>query len=330
LHGVVEVVRRLWIGVPMFFVISGYCVTASADAARRRLNPAPMFFYRRFSRIYTPYWAWLALAGLGIWLVEFPHPHFFERAYVPNPQSFTLWQWLGNLSLTESWRWHLTGGTENMLLSPSWTLCYEEQFYALTGLALIAGRRFFFGCLAFITALVLAGLFALPQLGVNTLGLFLDGKWLMFASGALVYYALNCAPTRAIAWFSVPLGFGVLCAVAGPERLLLPRVNEPNQSYLCAFGFAFLLLGLYRWDRALAKARLVRPLIFCGEMCYSLYLIHWPVVTIVSYAFNRLGLSNPAAILLFGVLCCLAAAIGLARLFHILVERRFWNPAYSG
>src|SRR5262249_48484636 len=154
--GVVEVVRRLWIGVPMFFVISGYCVTASADAARRRPNPGPEFFYRRFRRIYPPYWTWLAVAGLGIWIVELIHPRFFEQAFIPNPQTFTIWQWLGNLSLTESWRWHLTGGVENMLLSPSWTLCYEEQFYALAGLALVAGRRFFFGWFALVTAVVLA------------------------------------------------------------------------------------------------------------------------------------------------------------------------------
>jgi len=329
LSGVLEVVRRFWLGVPLFFVISGYCVIASADAARRLPKPGAKFFYRRFRRIYPPYWAWLAVAGLGVWLVESVHPGFFERVFVPNPRGFTMWQWLGNLTLTESWRWHITHGVEAELLSPSWTLCYEEQFYALTGLALALTRRFFFSALSLVTVAVIAGLFMFPLLGVSTLGLFLDGKWLMFAAGIVVYYALNYAPARAVAWFCVPLGFGALCAAAGPQQLLLPRINEPNQSYLCAFSFALLLLGLHRWDGQLAQARIVRPLAFCGERCYSLYLVHWPVVTVVSWAFNRLGLRQPVAILFLGVGCCLAVAVGLAHLFHCLIERRFWNPAYS-
>ncbi|HEV2393274.1 MAG TPA: acyltransferase [Verrucomicrobiae bacterium] len=326
---VLAVVHRLWIGVPLFFVISGYCVTASADAARQRPSSGANFFRRRFRRIYPPYWAWLLITAAGVWFVESKHAGFFQNAFVPNPRGFTKWQWFGNLTLTESWRWHITRGVENELLSPSWTLCYEEQFYALVGLALLLARRFFFGALALLTLAVFAGLFVLPPLGVGTLGLFLDGQWLMFAAGAVVYYALNYAPARAMGWFCVPLGFGVLCAVAGPEHLLIARTNEPNQSYLCAFLFALALLGLRRWDTQLARARLVRPLLFCGEMCYSLYLIHWPVVTVVSWGFNRLGLRNPFAIFFLGVSCCLAVALGLGRLFYRLIERRFWNPGYS-
>jgi len=200
----------------------------------------------------------------------------------------------------------------------------------LVGLALIFARRFFFGALGSLTVAVIAGLFLFPMLGIGTMGLFLDGKWLMFAAGVVVYYALNYAPARAMSLVCLLLGFGALCSFAAPQQLLLPRVNEPNQSYLCAFSFAMLLLVLHRWDAALTRSRLLRPFSFCGEMCYSLYLVHWPVVTVASWAFSRLGLRNPFAILLLGVPFCLAVSLSLARLFHKLVERRFWNPAYSG
>lgn len=326
LGGVLAVVRRLWIGVPLFFVISGYCLAASADAARRQPKPGWEFFRRRFLRIYPPYWAWLAIAAFSVWLVECFCPGFFEQAFVPNPRSFTKWQWLGNLTLTESWLWHITRGVESELLSPSWTLCYEEQFYALVGLALIIARRFLFSALSLITVVVIAGLFLIPRTGVSTLGSFLDGKWLMFAAGILVYYALNYAPVWALGWFCVPLGFGVLCAAAAPEHLLVARVNEPNQSYFCAFCFALVLIGLHRWDAVLARASILRPLAFCGEMCYSLYLIHWPAVTVVSWGFDRLALRNQVAILCLGLPCCLLVSVGLARLFHRLIERKFWNP----
>src|ERR1041385_8984713 len=54
---------KLFIGVPLFFVISGYCISAAADSARRRQNTVPSYFRRRFRRIYPPFWA--AVAGGG-------------------------------------------------------------------------------------------------------------------------------------------------------------------------------------------------------------------------------------------------------------------------
>lgn len=326
LGGLLEVLRRFWLGVPLFFVISGYCISASADAARRRDRPAGEFFWRRFRRIYPVYWAWILPVAVGVWLTERMSPGFFQRAFVPDPNNFTVWQWLGNVTLTETWRWHLTGGTESFLLSPAWTLCYEEQFYAIVGLTLLIARRYMFGVLGLISVAVLAGLFVFPWLGLPTMGLFVDGRWLMFAAGVLVYYTINYAPRRAWLWAYAVLGLGVLCAVSTPERLLAREVNEPNQSYLLAFAFAILLLPLHRYDIRIGTAWWARPLTFCGEMCYSLYLVHWPVVTLVGWAFNQLGLSNPLIVFGAGLGCCLSVAIGVARVFHWTVERRFWNP----
>ena len=61
-------------------------------------------------------------------------------------------------------------------------------------------------------------------------------------------------------------------------------------------------------------------------MCYSLYLVHWPVVALIGHAFDLIGVTNPAAILLVTVPCCIAVSVLIAWMFHRLVERRFWNP----
>jgi peptidoglycan/LPS O-acetylase OafA/YrhL len=325
LHGVLAVVYRFWLGVPLFFVISGYCISASADAARRGPKPGAQFFWRRFRRIYPVYWAWLATAALGIWSVERMSPGFFARAFFPDPQMLTSWQWFGNITLTETWRWHLSGGAEKLILSHAWTLCYEEQFYAIVGISLLFARRSFFTVMALISSAVAVGMFLFPMAGLSTMGIFLDGKWLMFAAGALVYYTVNYAGLggRRLALFI--LGVGILCAAAAPRHLLIAQVNEPNQSYLGAFAFALLIAGLHRWDSQLSQAAVLKPLRYCGEMCYSLYLVHWPVVTLVSWAFNQLGLKNPFAIFILGVSSCLAVAIAAGRLFHCAVERKFWN-----
>lgn len=326
--GLFEICQRLWIGVPFFFVISGYCVTASADALRRREKPGAQFFWRRFRRIYPPYWIWLGLTALSVWLVErFIHRDFFAPAYIPNPTALNGWQWLGNLTLTQSWSWHLTGGVEAPFLPPSWSLCYEEQFYALVGLSIVLAGRHLFRILAVITGLVVVGLPLLLWLGIRTEGLFLDGYWLLFAAGVLAYYVLNYAGRGRLVWYCLPIILGGLFAAGEPHRLLRPRVDDPNQSYLAGFLFTLLIIGLHRWDQSMFRARLLRPLVYCGEMCYSLYLVHWPTVTVVSWFFNQWGIRNPAAVLCLGLPLCVAVAVVLARAFHVLVERRFLNPS---
>src|SRR5262245_2720327 len=78
-----------------------------------------------------------------------------------------------------------------MPLGQAWTLCYEEQFYAIAGLILlVCPRRFFWG----ICALTIA---TLPWFGSSAVkGFFFDGSWLSFAGGVLVYHALNYQSKR--------------------------------------------------------------------------------------------------------------------------------------
>ncbi len=319
------ILGKCWIGVPLFFVISGYCVIASADALRAESGAAKRFFWRRFRRIYPPYWAALAMTALFAWLTEkFLPEAYFQSLGVPPPQSLTGWQWLGNFSLTETWRWHLTGGSENPLLPPSWTLCFEEQFYFLTGLALAATRRFLFHALTLVT-LIVTFLVLFPLRTLRTEGLFLDGQWLMFASGVLVYHVSNDVPTRTKAWCCLPLVAGIMWAVPDLRELRLPS----NQGYLAAFSFALLIIGLKRWDAVAYGLRMLSPLRSLGLMCYSLYLVHWPVVRLVGHAVDSSGADTPMGILLLRIPCCVGMTILLGSWFHRFIERRFWNPGFS-
>ena len=53
-----------YLGVPMFFVISGYCMAAAARSALRREESVSSFLYRRMRRIYPPFWC-SAVVTLG-------------------------------------------------------------------------------------------------------------------------------------------------------------------------------------------------------------------------------------------------------------------------
>ena len=135
---IVFLIRQMWIGVPMFFVISGYCISATADSSRRKARATSHYFKRRIRRIFPPFWVALAVtialysvANLFPSLAATPHDNF---QFIPKPSALTAGQWAGNATLTETWRSHLGGGVESEYLNPSWTLCYEEQFYVVCGL----------------------------------------------------------------------------------------------------------------------------------------------------------------------------------------------------
>jgi peptidoglycan/LPS O-acetylase OafA/YrhL len=50
------IAKHGYLGVPLFFVISGFCLAASAASSRRNNESALSFLKRRFRRIYPPLW----------------------------------------------------------------------------------------------------------------------------------------------------------------------------------------------------------------------------------------------------------------------------------
>ncbi|QDU96180.1 acyltransferase family protein [Lignipirellula cremea] len=314
---------KAWIGVPAFFVISGYCIAASADAPRRRTEPAKNFAWRRMLRIYPPLWAYLVLTAVAVMLMEYWWTGIYSdhNYQLRTPDQLTLWQWLGNFTLTESWRYHLLGSAQEFYGGQLWTLCYEEQFYLLVAALMTFCRgRTLFAALAGVTALVaVAGVFS-PMSYLQVQGFFFDGAWLQFAAGVAVYFALHRA-NRLEYWGIVSLlAIALAWQFVGPSSVMYsPR---PGMRIL-AFGFALLLLVMHRFDARLAALPVMKPIAWVGVMCYSIYLIHWPVVKPISHIFFEEGWSTPAETVLVVVPVCLAASLAAGWLFYHTIEKRF-------
>lgn len=103
---------------------------------------------------------------------------------------------IGNLTLTETWLYHLRKTPSLIILPTAWTLCYEEQFYAICALLLLSPSFFYRGAGA-VTLMTLGVLFS-KILGkifgfspIRPTGLFIDGAWLMFAMGIFVFWAIH-------------------------------------------------------------------------------------------------------------------------------------------
>ncbi len=330
-RGIMWVVSYMGVGVPMFFVISGYCIAATADATRRRDSAPSEFFLRRFRRIFPPYLAVVMLCiSVAVLATAAGWPELVsdEYAWIPHPARMSLPQWLGNLTLTETWRPHLFGGPELKVVGPAWTLCYEEQFYAVCGVVLVAAPRRFFTVVAGITLLTLAVMpLGLVPGGLAIQGFFFDGRWLIFAEGVAVYYVLNYSKSRFVQ--VAPFVTLVLAAVA--VRWGIPAV-APNDvwrnrafEFFASTAFALALVVLHPADGWSARAWLTRPLSFCGRMCYSLYLVHWPVAVVLPTLFHQLGVRGVWPHLLFVAPLTVTASVLASWLFHRAVESKYLN-----
>jgi len=324
--GVGEFLARMNLGVPLFFVISGYCIAASSDSVRRRGGGAANFLGRRVWRIYPPYWATITLlavmtASLDLtglaWMHAGDHaPHF------ASPGELDGVQWLGNLTLTEEWRPRFWSPPSSLIYTRvAWSLCYEEQFYFVCFLTLLIAPRRLYGILLGVTV----GVFILRFLAVDVGALHrLDGLfptlWHEFAVGMAVYWRLTVAKTL-VAKRSVELCLFVL-AILGWLGYFPSRT--PYSTAVAAM-FGLTLIALRGWDERGDACAWLRPIRACGRRCYSIYLIHFPVVAFATQWFYERG---PTGFWLkFFVMVPILAGAGVAVswLFFAIVERHFLN-----
>ena len=317
--------KHFWVGVPIFFVISGYCIMASVRSMQNKQGSTLTFFQKRFRRIYPPLWGGLLFAT-GVWFLANQWPAVKANCLqVQPPESFSALQWFGNLALTETWLPVLNGAEPKLSMPNTWTLCYEEQFYLVCVLLLALGsRRFGFG-VVMVSALV-ALCVALQTAGYAHLdGLFLDGHWLLFAFGMGVFFALNQA-TRVRQWTIV----AVLVVCAAAAFLLRRSTDDDNILHLFEYiatsaGMGVFLILFRFMDGFIARSLPGRLLGAVGKVSYSIYLVHYPIVTCLSAWFAGRGYSSPAHVLFIVIPCCVVAAAPFSLAFYYLVERHFIN-----
>lgn len=320
---------RMNLGVPLFFVISGYCIGASVDAARRRGIGALGFLGRRIWRIYPPYWAALlgfvvVIGGLdALGLKRYYQGNGAHALQLDPPGSLDAAQWVGNITLTEEWRPLVWRPPDRKVYTRiAWSLCYEEQFYFVCFLALLVAPRRLDRVLLAVTLGAVALRLVAADIGrLHEIEGAFPNLWHEFAVGLAVYWRLN-VPSSSRAKRAVELAL-VLMTLAGFDGWFTTPVPSSTAT-TGLFGLA--LIALRRWDEQAESYRWLRPLRACGRRCYSIYLVHLPVCTIGNLWLYEHGLTGFWARTLVMIPLVSAASLAVSWLFFWGVERHFLNP----
>lgn len=329
------VFRFFWLGVQIFFVISGYCITAAIERAIERRYTLGTFMKRRMRRIGPPYLASFALLLVVHVLMRLPKGVDVALGYLDKPwflyvQNATLTQWL-----TIPWLNHhevfLPSAHKNpsLLLMSYWSLNYEEQFYAIAAVVVLVSHRIR-PLVALATLTVGTGLYNLITPGFIS-GFFLD-YWLQFAIGAFVYVRLcrttSVAAARAMdAGFVASFAFVLAMALHRGEfdDLMVDRYAFYAQLVVC-MAFASVLLLQRPYDGVGLETRIGRVALGAGAMSYSLYLFHHSLMELFDLLTSPLGGPWPSPL---RELAMFGFVMALAYLLYRLVERPFLNTPPS-
>ena len=311
--------------VMAFFVISGYCITASADSWRTRGGGLKAFLLRRARRIYPPYLCALAFFAVTRGLKTLAGGH--------DDLARTVIEWLQNLTLTQwlSLAAHplpLAAQNPTLFVPAFWSLNYEEQFYLMMGLCLLLARRLGVPMPVPVGMLAIAGLaWNVARPGHWQCGFFIE-YWAHFALGAMLFFVLCKYPTvRVRAAFVaglVALGAALAAAILpwAPAQAIDRRAFV---ELLLATGLTLALLALRPVSARVARSPLWRPVAALGTISYSLYLIHQFNLTLTDRVAQRLLPEGAAHGWVIGTELTLQLA--LATLFWYVCERPFCRPA---
>lgn len=245
-----------WFGVHLFFVISGFCITANLiEMAGKGAGPGK-FLEQRLLRIFPMYWA-AAFAQVVLQLVSslFNQSHW-SRVLPPDLLSA-----FASVLLLEPYF-----GIPSLMLV-SWSLVYEWGFYVLMALALFPMRAGVPGILLLIGGLILAGL---GIAGFFSGPLMVLKFWPEFFLGVLVY-----------CFCRVQKGGAREALVS--LMVLLPASLFGLEGWTARFFmlggasfFGLILCLLYPLDGLISSARCFSWLANIGVISYSLYLLHVP------------------------------------------------------
>ena len=288
-----------YVGVDVFFVISGYLISAILLKDLKNGKLSLWHFYERRVRRILPAMFFIMLV-VTIAAVVFLFPQEFKyfgetlAATAAYGSNILFWQESGYFEVE----------SQLVPLLHTWSLGVEEQFYILFPLFLIVlyryARRWAF---AGVVAAMLVS-FAIAVVGLEArkyaavFYLLPPRAWELMIGAVLAFHFIPVVKNRSVNSFLAALG--VLMIVAAGfvfrEKTPFPGVN----ALLPTVGAALVIYAGFAETNVIGRLLGARMPVMIGKMSYSLYLWHWPLVVFYSYVSPQ-PLDQVSGLIILGV-----------------------------
>jgi len=275
-----------YVGVDVFFVISGFLITGLILKELRDKSFSVLGFWERRVRRIVPALFVVTLATVLLGYV------FLLPAEYKMLGSSVLWLSVisSNLFFWKNTNSYFGGTAEEMPLLHTWSLSLEEQFYLIVPFVLLVlfrvgkSRSIFWIICSFVILSCGLSIYGMADHGSATFYLLPTRAWEL-GSGSLVAFAV---PIRSVRIRTMMQWVGMICvlipffiydrATIFPGMAAVPPVAGTAILIWAGMGEAHKTNSL-QIQRALS----MKPLVWIGLLSYSLYLWHWPLLAFNEY-----------------------------------------------
>lgn len=313
-HAGFSVFQGGFVGVDVFFVISGYLITTILINELDRGDFSILRFYERRARRILPALFTVILCSIPIaWMVLDPaqFTDFSESivATILFASNFLFWMESG----------YFDEGTENKPLLHTWSLAVEEQYYIFFPVMLFLlwryGRRSTLATIVLLT-LISFGLCLWGARNASSANYYLlpFRMWELFVGSICAFWATSATSQRGSQLLS---GLGLVMVIAS-VFLITSDMPFPGMVTLGPILGTALIILFARPGTWVARALSLKGMVWIGLISYSLYLWHQPI-----FALARLRLNNGRMLDMPEMAVLVLLSIILAALTYWLVEQPF-------
>jgi peptidoglycan/LPS O-acetylase OafA/YrhL len=294
-----------WIGVDLFFVLSGFLITGILLETKGKKNSYKNFIIRRILRIFPLYYLFLTLFFCTIPITNWRNliPHF---EYLQVNQIwfwFYIQNWLA--AINDNW-------PQQNILSHFWSLAIEEQFYVVWPILVfsVPRKNILWICLFLICLSVSLRLYFFFQgehwtlIYVTTLTRF-DG----LCSGAMLAWLIR--DERGVKFLNrngnlilllTSFGFFITFLFAGGFYINNPTLYTVGYTFIALFFCAVVMKAISNHPNNILRSFFESSsLVFLGKYSYGIYIYHLPIYRILqlsfSDTFNNISISTIALLI---------------------------------
>ena len=320
-HVAQSFLRGGYVGVDVFFVISGYLISSNIlQQAERGQFSIARFYEHRLRRIFPAYAAVLLFTTIVVFVKFMPTE---IGAYAKTLAAAIA-------SITNIYFWAATDyfavASEELPLLHTWSLAVEEQFYLIFPFLVVAiykwlpKRRNAIVLSIFLVSLAVSiwGTYTAP---IATFYFLHTRAWELLLGTIL---ALKIVPApKNVALRNLTAGVGLVLIIL-PMLFYWPYTRFPGLAAVPpCLGAALILHAGESGESFVSRLLSLPPMVFIGLISYSLYLWHWPLMVLQRTDF--LLTSGDSRLVARGVV--FAASFVCATLSWWLIERPTRNRA---